>query len=237
MRGIENVLSLCAGALLLSGAFIGVQPIAGFQPPLAAGQKSSPAKKAIAGKQKKWKGKLVDENCLAKAMNTVSVHDLSSAGQGAPHFANGPLQPEPFFGGGAQQNQPPVVTCPGVGCGSPDAKTGPYPMRDGLGGAMGPGPGNSNTRPDINARLHHAAMVDDAVKKCPASQTTSDFGLVLSSGQVIEFNQEGNSKASQAIKVAELSPGSPAKATVEAIEENSGSVRVTSVQIKGKRKK
>lgn len=237
MRGIENVLSLCAGALLLSGTFLGVQPSAALQPPFAAGQNSNPAKHAKNEKQKKWKGKLVDEKCVAKALNTVSVHDLSSESPHVSHFADGPSPMEPFAGQAGQQGQVPVVTCPGVGCASPDAKTGPYPMRDGLGGPMGPGPGNSNTRPDINARLRHAAMIDDAVKKCPASESTSDFGLALSNGRVIEFDQDGNSKASQAIKVAELAPGSPAKATVEAFEESGGSVRVTSVQVKSKHKK
>ena len=237
MRGIENLPGLLAGALMLSGTLIGVQQSAGFQPPFAAGQKSSPAKRAKTGKPKKWKGKLVDAKCLVKALNTVSLHDLSGAGQGARHFANGPSQPGPSSGGGAQQAQPPVVTCPGLGCASPDAKTGPYPIRGGLGGVMGPGNDNPGTGPDVRARMRRAALVLDAANKCPASESTSEFGLALSSGRLIEFDEEGNSKASQAVKVAELRSGKPAKATVEGIVESIGPVHVTSVEIKGKRKK
>jgi hypothetical protein len=238
MRGIENVLAVCAGALMLSGTLIWVPQSAGFQLPFAAGQESSPAKRAKTKKPKEWKGKLVDANCVVKALNTVSVHGLSSAGQGFPHFANGPSQPEPSPGGGAQQAQtPPVVTCPGLGCMAPDSKTGPYTNGGDLGGTMGSSTRNPDTRSDVAARMRRAALVEDAIKKCAASESTSEFGLALSSGRLIEFDQDGNSKASQAIKVAELRPGKPEKATVEGIEESSGSVHVTSVQIKGKRKK
>lgn len=237
MRGIENLPGLFAGALLLSGTLIWVQPSAGFQPPLAARQKSSPAKRAKTEKSKKWKGKLVDANCFVKALNTVSSHDLSSAGHGASHFAEGPSQPEPSLGGGAPQDQPPTVTCPGLGCTTPDGKTGPYPMRGGLGGPMGRTTGNSDTVSDINTRMLRAELVEDAAKKCAASGSTAQFGLALMSGRLIEFDPDGNSKASQAVKVAELQPGKPEKATIKGIEENSGSIHVTSVQIKGKHRK
>ncbi len=238
MRGIENVLALGAGALMLSGTLIWVQRSAGFQPPFAAGQVSSPAKGAKTEKPKEWKGKLVDANCVVKALNSVSAHDLSSAGQGVPHFADGPSQPEPSPGGGAQQAPAPsVMTCPGLGCMTPDGKTGPYPMRGGLGGPMGSTTTeDSGRRPDLEARMRRAALIEDAIKRCAASESTSEFGLALSSGRLIEFDQDGNSKASQAFKLAELRPGKPAKATVEGIEESSGSVHVMSVKIKGKHK-
>lgn len=238
MRGIEKVLGLCAGALMLSGTFLWVPQSAGFQAPFAAGQKSSPAKQEKTEKPRKWKGRLVDTNCVVKAFNTVSAHDLSSAGQGASHFMNGPSQPGPSPGGGAPQGQPSVVTCPGLGCMTPDAKTGPHPIRGGLGGPMGTttteGPG---TRSDVKARMRRAALVQGVIKKCAASPSTSEFGLALSGGRLIKFDQQGNSKARQAIKVAELPPGKPAKATVKGIVEISGSVHVTSLQIKDKRKK
>ena len=96
------------------------------------------------------------------------------------------------------------------------------------------GPGG---RSDVKARMRRAALIEDVVKRCAASKSTSEFGLALSSGQLIGFDQDGNSKASQAIKVAELSPGKPAKATVKGIEVSSGLVQVTSVQINGKRRK
>jgi hypothetical protein len=237
MKGIENLPGLFAGALVLSGTLIWLQPSAGFQPPFAAGQESSPAKRAKTRKPKKWKGKLVDATCVVKALNTVSLHELSGAGQGAPHFANGPSQPGPFPGGGAQQAQPPVVTCPGLGCFSPDAKSGPYSIGGSLGKTTGPGNENPGTGSDVRARMRRAALVDDAVKKCPPSQSTSEFGLALSSGRLIEFDPDGNSKASQAVKLAELGPDKPAKATIEGMVESSGSVHVTSVQIKGERRK
>ncbi len=237
MRGIKNLPGLLAGALMLSGTLIGVQPGAGFQPPFAAGQESSPAKRAKTQKPKKWKGKLVDATCVVKALNTVSLHDLSVEGQGASHFADGPSQPDPFSGGGAQQAQPPVVTCPGLGCFSPDAKSGPYSLGGSLGKTTGPGNENPGTGSDVRARMRRAVLVEEAVKKCPPSQSTSEFGLALSSGRLIEFDPDGNSKASQAVKVAELGPGKPAKATIEGMVESSGSVQVTSVQIIGKHRK
>jgi hypothetical protein len=237
MRGIINVPALSAGVLLLSGILVWVQPSAGFQPPFAAGQESSPAKQEKTEKPKRWKGKLVDANCVVKALNTVSVHDLSSAGQGAPHFANGPAQPEPFLGGAAQQGHTPVTTCPGLGCLTPAGKTGPGPMRGGLGGPMGTETRNPGKRSDVKTRMHRAELVQGVIKRCTASKSTSEFGLALSGGRLIQFDQDGNRKASQAIKVAELRPGKPAKATVKGIVESSGSVHVTSVQIKGERKK
>jgi hypothetical protein len=237
MRGINYVPGLCAGILLLSGTLIWVQPSAGFQPPFAAGQQSSPAKPAKTEKAKKWKGKLVDSKCMVKALNTVTVHDLASEGQGATHFANGPSQPEPFSGGGAQMGQPPVMTCPGLGCLSPNGKSGPYSLGGSLGKTTGPGNRDPNAGSDVSARMRRAEFVLDAVNKCPASESTSEFGLALSSGRLIGFDRDGNTKASQAIKVAELQSDKPAKATIEGIEESTGLVHVTSVQIKGKNKK
>jgi hypothetical protein len=235
MRGIVNAPDLCAGILLLSGTLIWVQPSAGFQSPSAAGQQSTPVKPAKTEKPKKWKGKLVDAKCLVKALNTVSVHDLSSEGQGAPHFASDPSQPEYFAGGGAQTGQPPVMTCPGLGCLSPDGKAGPYSLGRSLGKTSGPG--NTDSGSDISARMRRAMFVLDAVKKCPASESTAEFGLALSSGRLIGFDQDGNSKASHAAKVAELQSDTPPKATVEGIEESTGLIHVTSVEIKGKHKK
>lgn len=237
MRSIKNLPGLCAGALLFSGILIWVQPSAGFQPPFAAGQQPSPAMPAKTEKAKKWKGKLVDAKCMVKALNTVTVHDLASEGQGAPHFASGPSQPEQFAGGGAQMGQPPVMTCPGLGCLSPDGKAGPYSLGRSLGKTTEPGSKDPNTGSDVSARMRRAEFVLDAVKKCPASESTSEFGLALSSGRLIGFDRDGNTKASQAIKVAELQSAKPAKATVEGIEESTGLVHVTSVQVKGKNKK
>ena len=237
MQGVINVPALCAGALMLSGTLIWVQPSAGFQPPFAAAQESSPAKQEKTVKPRKWKGKLVDANCVVKVLNTVSVHDLSSAGHGARHFANSPAQPESFLGGGAQPGQSPVTTCPGLGCLTPDGKTGPGPMRGGLGGPMENDTRNPGKGPDLATRMRRAQLVEGAARKCAPSKSTSQFGLALSSGRLIGFDQDGNSKASQAIKVAEVRPGKPAKATVKGIVERNGLVHVTSVQINGKHKK
>jgi hypothetical protein len=240
MRGIDNLLALGAGALMLSGTLIWVQPGTAFQPPFAAGQESGPAKRAKTEKPKTWKGKLVDANCVVKAMNAVSVDDLSGAGQASRHFVNGPSQPQPSPGGGAQQPQPSTVTCPGLGCMTPDGKTGPYPIRGGLGGQMGTTTEdreNAGPRADIKARMRRAAMIQGLFKKCTASKSTSEFGLALSSGRLIGFDQDSNRKARQAIKVAELRPGKPAKATVKGNRESNGLVHVTSLEIKGKHKK
>jgi hypothetical protein len=220
MRRIEDVLALCAGVLVLLGAVVWVQRSAASQPP----QESSPAKRTNSEKPKKWQGKLVDANCMVKALNAVAAHAPHSAGQGFPHFAGSSSQQGQYPGGGTQQQ-------------TPGSQSEPYPNEPQPNGPAEPPAGSPGVGPDETAQLQRAALVDDAAKKCAATKSTSDFGLALSSGQVIKFGESGNTKASQAIKVAELKPGKAVKATVKASEQSGGSLQVTSVEIKGKHKK
>jgi hypothetical protein len=60
----------------------------------------------------------------------------------------------------------------------------------------------------------------------------------LGDGQVIKFDGDGASNASQAVKDVELEPGKAVKAAIKGIDQGSGSVQVASAEIKhkGKRK-
>jgi len=130
-------------------------------------------------------------------------------------------QPVQYPGGGAQQPQMPG------GQGRQQSPNMPV-------GQQGQNP---NMGPNEIAQMQRAAMIDNAAKQCAATPSTTSFGLALGDGQVIRFDGDGDSKASQAIKDVELEPGKAVKATINGIDRGSGSVQVASVEIKHKGKR
>jgi hypothetical protein len=76
-------------------------------------------------------------------------------------------------------------------------------------------------------------MVDQASKRCTATAATQAFGLALSDGQVVSFDGEGNTKASEALKEVSVQAGKKVKAKVTGTLEGQ-TVKVASLEIKGK---
>jgi hypothetical protein len=182
---------------------------------------SSTATQKISQKEKHWSGTLVDVSCMAKELSTASnapaQQPATTAPAGVPHFAAS----EPSPGGGQQRP----------------------------GGGMGPGEGNPNTTPtpatatpsapDMSpaesAQMAKAARIDNAAKQCPPSSSTQIFGLSMSGGQVVQFDREGDARAAEALKEVSVQPGKKVKAKVTGVMANTTTVKVASVEVKGKR--
>lgn len=187
---------------------------------------SSTAPPKMSNKEKHWSGSLVDVSCMAKELSAGSKAPAQppavSAPQGVPHFTGEASEPQPD--GGQQPS--------------------------GGGGMTGPGEGNPNTTlppatianqtaPEMSqaeaARMAKAARIDKAAKQCPTSSATQMFGLTMSGGQVVQFDQAGDAKAAEALKEVSVQPGTKVKAKVTGVMANANMVTVESVEVKGKR--
>ena len=115
-----------------------------------------------------------------------------------------------------------------------------------MGGPMAPGQGpatpnqypvgnNPDTTVPNSAQMAKAERMDNAVKQCTPSALTQTFGLALSDGQVMKFDEQGNAKATDAVKNTAPEPGKKIKAKVTGIMEENDTVRVASLEVKGKR--
>jgi hypothetical protein len=90
---------------------------------------------------------------------------------------------------------------------------------------------------DEQAQTARAEKIDNAVKQCAASPSAQTLGLATSDGQVLQFDQDGNAKAREALKSADVEPGKKIKAKVTGTMENKATVNVASIEIKGKGKR
>jgi hypothetical protein len=185
---------------------------------------SSSSAQKLDTKEKHWSGALVDVSCMAKELsagnNASPQQPAATAPAGVPHFAS--EVGEPPLDSGQQR--------PG-------------------GGAMGPGEGNPNTTPTPNtatpgatdmspadaAQMAKAARIDNAAKQCPPTSSTQTFGLSMSGGQVVQFDRDGDTKAAEALKEVSVQPGKKVRAKVTGTLANTTTVKVATIEIKGKR--
>jgi hypothetical protein len=199
---------------------------------------SSPTAKPSAGdeKMKHLTGTLVDANCMAK---TLGSEPASAAPTGTvPSTGGAPASQTPHFtpespdqlqqsGPQAQQSGPQGSSATGPGGRNPAGTAPTYPGLD------------TGQNPDMNqqqaARMAAAERVDTAAKQCAASASTQQFGLAVSSGEVLRFDNAGDAKAAEALKNAELRPGKKVKAKVTGAVDTNDMLRVASVDIKGKK--
>ncbi len=188
-------------------------------PGTAQSSNETSGKKANVEKPKHWSGSLVDADCMVKAISTLNARQQATTPQGVSHFL--PEAPAgqygPAGGGAGPQTQP--------GQGMPPAQQQPMPGQ------------SPSTFPDTaqSAQMARASMIDDAAKQCAARDTTHTFGLVLGDGQIMRFDEEGNAKASAALKESEPKEGKKVKAKVTGTMASGSEVKVASLEIKGKK--
>lgn len=89
--------------------------------------------------------------------------------------------------------------------------------------------------PAQSAEMARAERIDNAARQCPASASTQKFGLSMSGGQVVQFDNSGNTKAQDALREVAVKPGKNIKAKVTGTMQDKQVVRVASVEVKGKR--
>jgi len=169
-------------------------------------------------KEKHLSGSLVDVACMAKTLGVETG--------GTPQAA--PLRGVPHFWGGEAEADP--QTGPG-GPGGMQGSTQPNPQS-----TMPPDTRVPGMTADDQAQTERANKIDNAVKQCAASPSAQALGLATSDGQVLQFDQDGNAKAREALKSADVEPGKKIKAKVTGTMENKATVNVASIEIKGKGK-
>lgn len=80
--------------------------------------------------------------------------------------------------------------------------------------------------------MARAKMVVDAARQCAASSATLRLGWRFSDGQVVKLDDEGNAKASEALKAVNVETGKGVKAKVTGLLESSDTMKVASVEVK-----
>jgi hypothetical protein len=167
-------------------------------------------------KEKHWSGILVDVSCMAKNL-------------GAENKADPPAEPAigvaHLIGWGAALPEPDQVP----GSGGPGATPGSA--------QRGPEAGLPTEPPMTDEAAARANKVDNAAKVCFASLSAQALGLATSDGQVLQFDEEGNAKAKEALKDADLDPGKKVKAKVTGTMKDETTVIVASIDIKGSGKR
>lgn len=170
-----------------------------------------------AQKEKHWSGSLVDISCMVKELSGPDSTSATTPEAGpapeTPHFTDPGSPPQSRTGGmvpSSTQGQQPS-TYPGQNSQSPDM-------------------GQPNA-----AQMAKAARIDNAAKQCTPTASTQAFGLALGGGQVVKFDAEGNNKASEALKEVDLQAGKKIKVKVTGTMADNTTVKVASVEVKGKR--
>jgi hypothetical protein len=202
------------------------------QAPVAPGntEEPSPASSSTSmnkgsGKEQHWSGSLVDIPCMAKMLDKQQGATSGGSANPATPQSGVPRFMGSGFAGQAGQ-QPGGAITPGAGTPGQAPATPSLP---------GQSPDNSGMTPAQQAQIAKAERVDKAAKQCAASASTLNFGLAMSGGQVVQFDSEGNSKAQEALKQVEVQPGKKIKAKVTGTLQNNVTVKVASVEVKGKR--
>lgn len=194
----------------------------------ATTENSSDTASTAKEKEKHWSGSLVDIPCMVKILKNDNQNQNASpatgSSPGVPHFMGS------GFTGQAGQ-QPGAGGPPGAaGQGGATAPMGAPSQSANQGAAT-----DSGMNPQQSAQIARATRIDEAAKQCTASPSTQTFGLAMSGGQVVQFDNSGNSKALEALKAVDVQPGKKIKAKVTGTMENQQTVRVASVEVKGKK--
>ncbi len=87
------------------------------------------------------------------------------------------------------------------------------------------------------ARMEQEDRMNSAIKKCTPTASTQNFGLAMGNGQVVQFDNEGNLKASEAMRENPAEPRKKVKAKVGGTMQNSTTVNVASLEVKSKNNK
>lgn len=212
-----------AGVFIFWGSALAQEtPAPGVAASTADPDPTSTSANVDTSKEKHWSGNLVDVQCMVNMLNDKSGAGAEESGTGAPHFMGSGLS-------GQVGQQPGVPTAPGgqtPGQGQATAPSLPSEQQ---------GAQNPNMTPAQSAEMARAERIDNAARQCPASASTQKFGLSMSGGQVVQFDNSGNTKAQDALREVAVKPGKNIKAKVTGTMQDKQVVRVASVEVKGKR--
>jgi hypothetical protein len=187
---------------------------------------------------KKISGKLVDAPCMEKGLSSAP----GVPGQAAPQSSSPQASAGyPSAGQTGQEHQTGHERETGQEHFLGAAQTGQTPGGPGQAGQQMPPnqqtpstqPG-MNPYPDQNAPARTMSPAEKQAQQCPANASTSTFGLVLSNGKFVKLDDEGNTKASAALKETKVKEGKAPKAEVKGTLEGY-TVKVAEIRVKGQR--
>lgn len=190
----------------------------------------SPSSQGKTSKVHKWTGSLVDSTCMAEALRQMPSMEQSAyleplsqyylqAVEKYDHPSQGGGMATSMTGPGEQPTEVSPQT-PGQPTGSPGLTGEPETSEHEL--AM------------QAAQLKRADQLQHQVKMCTPNKPTSHFGMVLSNGQFLRFDTEGDAKVSKALQPSDLPRGRTVKVkVVGVIIKDDNTVTVASIEIKG----
>ena len=171
---------------------------------------------------RKWTGSLVDADCMSKASHRVPGADEALFPDPLAEFwltlqSSKRTEQERNSGAWSPQGQPETPSHAAWSMdsdGEPEASERQIAMQ--------------------NAQLKRSRILDDVAKACTPSRPTMHFGLLISGGQLLKFDAPGDSKAKEAIDISPVEPGKTVKVKVTGIVEADDTVRVASIELKGR---
>jgi hypothetical protein len=84
------------------------------------------------------------------------------------------------------------------------------------------------------AQVKRAKLLQDVATACTPRRPTMHYGLLISGGTLLKFDAAGDFKAKEAIENSPVEPGKTAKVKVTGIVEAEDTVRVASIELKGR---
>ena len=171
---------------------------------------------------RKWTGNLVDADCMSKALHRVSgteeglfpdplsefCQTLESSQRAGQERNSGAWSPQ------GQPETPSHAAWSMDSDGEPEASERQIALQ--------------------RAQLKRAKMLEDVATTCTPSRPTMHYGLLISGGQLLKFDAAGDFKAKEAIDISPVEPGKTVKVKVTGIVEAEDTVRVASIELKGR---
>jgi len=239
------IFSLCAACLLFAGGLWGQSGSQTAQEPTTQNpQTQSPAQtqsqpqsqseqqpadtNTQPKKLKKLSGKLVDAPCMVKGLSSMQGGGANSPGNTAEPAPGATQAPKGnSFAGSGDPGQVAGQAQPGAQGQSPAGQAQPP-------GAQGPStPAQYPSAGQQGPAISGPTPAERAAEQCPATASTTAFGLITD-GKFVKLDDQGNSKATEAIKSATLKEGKAPKAKIKGTLEGD-TVRVAEIQVKGQR--
>ena len=193
------------------------------EPPQSRGPKNpGPALPGKAQKPRKWTGSLVDADCMSKALRRVSGIDEALfpdplSGYWQTLESSQRTGQERNSGAWSPQGQPET---PSHAAWSMDSDGEPE--------------GSERQIAVQAAQLKRAKMLEDVATAFTPSRPTMHYGLLISGGTLLKFDAAGNFKAKEASEISPVEPGKTVKVKVTGIVEAEDTVRVASIELKGR---
>jgi len=169
-------------------------------------------------KLRKWTGNLVDAGCFTNVLRRVPSIDETLFPDPLSGFwqtlqSSQRAAQDRKSGGWSPQGQPQTASqtgWAGDSDGEPDASERQIAMQ--------------------TAQLKRAKALEQVVKACSPGPPTTHYGMLVSGGQLLQFDSAGDFKAKEAINVSVVEPGKVLKVKVAGVIRGEGTIQVAAIE-------